>query len=921
MEEIILYKKLIHDSEFSNITQLNPCIMEQLMTQITNELDNSDWKRKIHFLELIKNLIELYPSYIVRCLPELTIKLRQAIQDTKDIVTHLALDVLKKICDAIDNVDIQKSMDVIIKAYISPISNTRNAIDKLYSTTFINEVDTATLSLVIPILLRSMSDKNTVYKRRSVVIIDNLTKLVSEPTDALLFYNPITTFLKKVMDEVQFDEIRKVAGNALYNITKLYNENTFVDENVIRKTITEYFSNDNDEVVEYVTHLIHFLVKNKITEKDEWDACITPYFENSSLFLDTFYHKCIQTFNLSEEDLETGDQDLCNIEFSLAYGSIVLLHKTKLHLKLNHKYALVGPNGAGKSTLMKSIANQSLAGFPSDIKTCYIAHEIQGDVSNKTCIDYISGECNISKDEAIEELIKFNFDDIHMNRNICDLSGGWKNKLNLCKAIISKASLLLLDEPTNHLDSMNVKWLTEYIQNIRNVSCLIVSHEPSFINAVCTDIIHYEKNKKLKKYKGNLNDFIKIVPEAKFYDEITTTNDSFQFPDCGFLEGVKSLTKAVLKMSFITFQYPHSLQPQLIDVSAQCSLGSRVGIVGVNGSGKSTMIKVLLGELIPQKGEVYKHPNLRVAYISQHAFKNVEEHLDKTPVQYIQWRYSAGVDKEALARDALKVSEEEEQLRKDKLKERKQEPIQAILTRKYGKRDFEYEVQWENMSLDNSYLNRKELEEMGYSKMIMEFDETLVSVRLNSGKKLTTNEIQKHLDGFGITTELGTHNYINALSGGQKVRVAFASSTWNNPHIIIMDEPTNFLDRGGVAALMNAINTFSGGVVIISHNDEFTRNVCKETWFVENGRVRVEGSEWLIVMEQNRKKAEKEASKKLPVQQDEKRDSLGNLVVEEATTNTIELDRKQRKILEKKRKEMLKQNLDTYELDVQLGLV
>ena len=146
-----------------------------------------------------------------------------------------------------------------------------------------------------------------------------------------------------------------------------------------------------------------------------------------------------------------------------------------------------------------------------------------------------------------------------------------------------------------------------------------------------TNIIHYE-NLKLKSYRGNLSEFVKQKPEAKAYYELSSDIVAFNFPEPGPLEGVKSLTKAVLKTKNINFQYPTAPHPQVIDVSIQCSLASRVAVVGVNGAGKSTLVKVMVGELEPDQGLVERHPNLRVAYVAQHAFAHIEDHLDKTPL-------------------------------------------------------------------------------------------------------------------------------------------------------------------------------------------------------------------------------------------------------------------------------------------------
>jgi elongation factor 3 len=87
----------------------------------------------------------------------------------------------------------------------------------------------------------------------------------------------------------------------------------------------------------------------------------------------------------------------------------------------------------------------------------------------------------------------------------------------------------------------------------------------------------------------------------------------------------------------------------------QVSLSSRVACIGANGAGKSTLIKVLTGETEATDGMVWKHPNLRIAYVAQHAFHHLESHLDKTPNEYIQWRYAVGEDREALTKVTRQV--------------------------------------------------------------------------------------------------------------------------------------------------------------------------------------------------------------------------------------------------------------------------
>src|SRR5260370_3893667 len=113
------------------------------------------------------------------------------------------------------------------------------------------------------------------------------------------------------------------------------------------------------------------------------------------------------------------------------------------------------------------------------------------------------------------------------------------------------------------------------------------------------------------------------------------------------LGGVKTKEKSLLKMRKVGFQYPSQPVQQLYDITLQVSLSSRVAVLGPNGSGKSTLVKLLTGEMEPNKGgEVWKHPNLVIGYVAQHAFHHIDHHLDKTPLEYMLWRYRTCEDME-----------------------------------------------------------------------------------------------------------------------------------------------------------------------------------------------------------------------------------------------------------------------------------
>merc|ERR1712072_1616716 len=101
--------------------------------------------------------------------------------------------------------------------------------------------------------------------------------------------------------------------------------------------------------------------------------------------------------------------------------------------------------------------------------------------------------------------------------------------------------------------------------------------------------------------------------------------------------------------------------------------------------------------------------------------------------------------------------------------------------------------------------------------------------------------VEKHLKDFGVDAEYASHTQINQMSGGMKVKVVLAAAMWQNPHILILDEPTNYLDRDGLGALILAIKDYKGGVLIISHNKEFCENVATEKWIMKGGKLRIEG--------------------------------------------------------------------------------
>jgi elongation factor 3 len=293
---------------------------------------------------------------------------------------------------------------------------------------------------------------------------------------------------------------------------------------------------------------------------------------------------------------------------------------------------------------------------------------------------------------------------------------------------------------------------------------------------------------------------------------------------------------------------------------------------------------------------VWKHPNLRIAYVAQHAFHHIESHLEKTPVEYIQWRFAPGDDREAHSKATRQVSEEEAKAMataKTLAPDGVQRKVEKIIARRKLKKDYEYEVQWVGLSIENtSWLTRSTLEDMGFTKMVNEIDMKEAAAAGLYARPLTTVNVEKHLEDLGLDSEFATHNRMRGLSGGQKVKVVLGAATWLQPHIIVLDEPTNYLDRDSLGALSGAIKDFGGGIVVISHNDEFIKSVAVETWTVGGGKVDVYNPFATAI------KAKEKVDFKV---QEEYTDSMGNTIKIKAPKKT-NMSNKEKKALAKLRK-------------------
>jgi elongation factor 3 len=843
------------------------------------------WPEKMAALDFVDALVKNSPAQLAYRVPELIPVISESMWDTKKEVKERAYKTMESLCQLIVNKDIDRFIPELIKCIAKP-ENVPETIHLLGATTFVTEVQEPTLALMVPLLDRGLAERDTAIKRKTAVIVDNMCKLVDDPNIVAPFLPKMMPGLQKNYENLADPEARDKTKQALDTLTRVGDiKNGVIPEakndgalNVVtpkvKAALSPKFTNYVEKmgpVVEYIAAIAGQLVDEKEGEAMIWVENLKPYvavisgIDNAESIVENLRKTTLPGAVAEaekEEDEEEGE-DLCNCTFSLAYGAKILLNQTHLRLKRGQRYGLCGPNGSGKSTLMRAINNEQVEGFPKqdEVKTVFVEHDLDSEDTEMTTIDWTMKkleEAGVTTTQADVEkqLNEFGFTEQMVKGEISALSGGWKMKLALCRAVFEAPDILLLDEPTNHLDVKNVKWLEEYLKNSACTS-IIVSHDSGFLDNVCQHIVHYERFK-LKRYRGNLAAFVARNPSAKSYYELGESEMEFTFPEPGFLEGVKTKAKAILRATNMSFQYPGTSKPQISDISFQCSLGSRIAVIGPNGAGKSTLINVLTGELIPTQGEIYQHENIRIAYIKQHAFAHIDNHLDKTPSEYIQWRFQTGEDRETMDR-ANKIITEADEKAMDKVfrVEGSQRRVIGINSRRKFKNSYEYECSFalgENigmknerwipmMTADNAWLPRNELL-ASHQKMVADVDmkEALASGQF---RPLVRKEIESHCANFGLDAELVSHSRMRGLSGGQRVKTVLAACSWQRPHLIVLDEPTNYLDRDSLGALSKALKKFEGGVIIITHSAEFTANLTEEVWAVMDGMMTPSGHNWV----------------------------------------------------------------------------
>ncbi|KAG8420635.1 [NU+] prion formation protein 1 [Metarhizium acridum] len=259
-------------------------------------------------------------------------------------------------------------------------------------------------------------------------------------------------------------------------------------------------------------------------------------------------------------------------------------------------------------------------------------------------------------------------------------------------------------------------------------------------------------------------------------------------------------------MTNVSYTYPNAPKPSLSDVSCQLTLSSRVAIIGPNGAGKSTLIKLLTGETIPGSGKVEKHPNLRIGYIKQHALEHVEMHLEKTPNQYLQWRYANGDDRE----DGKSPRQ-----------------VESLVGRQKYKKTFQYEVKWRGLlPKHNTMVSRETLTELGSTSSCKSLTTTKRPAKVSATGSSSRPFISKHFEDLGLEPEIANHTKSAPSRGGQKVKGGDCGRHVEQPAPPGPRRADQLPGPRLAGRPGRRHPRVQGRVILISHNEEFVGALC-----------------------------------------------------------------------------------------------
>ena len=788
--------KAAHDAVLSFVKRMsnNHASATMTMKNMLSCLDSTKWQVKVVGLEAISAFSTDCQEAVCYTMPELVPAVCSVIHDTKAEVCTQAEKTLKDIASVIENKDIDNLVPVMLQALMEP-TQVPDCVFTLSCTKFVATVQRPELALVTPLLVRGFNENITKITRQCAKITDNLSKLVEVASEAEPLLPQLTPAMESAAEHTSDPECRGVCATVVKQLEKL--KATIDKEKEVRLGATQLLKMLGDDkkvsatdakLLQYVADQLEALFLMKELDVDSWTKTVSQVADKAEAkgVATRLFDVCAPLMRGEEKEEEEDAAELCNCNFTLAYGSKILLKNTSMKLLRGLKYGLLGPNECGKTSLLKAIANDQVEGFPpsTEVRTVFVEADILGELSHLTCIEYIFEDPRIKAAGLSQQAVETAMSSVgfaganelqggkaaRIMDPVSSLSGGWRMKLALARAMLQKADILLMDDPTNHLDVKNVAWVEDYINSLTDVTCIIVSSNPGTLENCCQRLIHFD-NLRLHPFKGKLSEFVEKYPECKSYFELKSAKGlEFSFPDPGFLEGVTSRGKVLIRMDNVDFAYPGNPKNTVENLTVRVSMASRVACLGPNGAGKSTMIKLLTGELEPATGSVWKNSNAKIAYVAQHAFHHIEQHLKKTPTEYVLWRYEYGTDKEALNKVTMVLTEKEEKMQEeartweytndDGLQRLKGTIEKLTGVRKPEKRGgYKYEVRFTSKNPGEGvkgFVNDEKLNEHGWAKAVKQTAEKILAEEGRYGVAEKHEHEHKHKQTHTQPTQTGT---------------------------------------------------------------------------------------------------------------------------------------------------------------------
>lgn len=392
------------------------------------------------------------------------------------------MKLLQKGINLVDNRDISPLLPHLIEALRDP-SQVHECIHKLAGTTFVAIVSRGPLAAIVPLMVWGFREKDAATKRLCAKIVGNMAKLVDNQVEAMPFLPEIIPLLNNLVDTVPDPEARSVMEETVKQLEGIKLRCVGLDYITDKKRVLKALKAElgdikksglNDALaLDFTAACICSLVDNFESEADEWVEVLTHFlgeFTTTAKIAEvsaSLLKKLAKKIEEDDEEADDGDT-LCDCTFTLAFGSKILLHNTTMKLLRGRRYGLLGQNDSGKTTLMKAISKNQVEGFPdsSTVRTVFVEADIVGEQSHLSCYDYVLADekiqhYGITGPQVRKILVDVGFaaeqgGGTAVDDGVSTLSGGWRMKLALARAMLQKADILLLDEPTNHLDALSL---------------------------------------------------------------------------------------------------------------------------------------------------------------------------------------------------------------------------------------------------------------------------------------------------------------------------------------------------------------------------------------------------------------------------------------------------------------------------------